>query len=184
MEIPESWKIGLICPILKKGDATICENYRGISLLDVTYKILAMMIRKRLSEYADEVVGEYQGGFKVGRSTIDQIFTLKMIQQNSYGQNLRLHILFIDFKRAYHTIDRKMMYQAINNLGIPDKLTRLIKMTLEGSAGKVVVDGSVTEAFPIRKELRQDDPLSTVLFNLVLEKIMRESRIRTENVIY
>lgn len=46
--------------------------------------------------------GEYLGSFKPGRSTTEQIFTLKIVQNNSFGQNLSVHILFIDFKQAYN----------------------------------------------------------------------------------
>lgn len=57
----------------KKRDKTICRNYRGIVLLDATYKA----IKNRLNEQIENKIGDYQGGFRQNRSTIDQIFTLK-----------------------------------------------------------------------------------------------------------
>lgn len=73
----------------------------GTALLGAAYKRLAMIIRNRFSEYQRKFVGDYQGGFKQRISTMDQIFILKMQQNNSYEQNLGLHLLFINFMKAY-----------------------------------------------------------------------------------
>jgi hypothetical protein len=75
---PQQLRSAVICLIPKKGNRTNWENYRGISLLDVTYKVMTrVIIRNRLSLLA--LIGEYQGGVRKGRSTTDQIFTLKML---------------------------------------------------------------------------------------------------------
>jgi hypothetical protein len=65
------------------------------------------IVSNRLSFFHDTLIGEYQGRFRKDRSPSDQIFTLKMLQKQSYGQNLSLHILFVDFKKAYDSIERK-----------------------------------------------------------------------------
>jgi hypothetical protein len=57
-ELPEKWKESVIVPIYKKGDRTDCSNYRGISLLSTTYKLLS-----RLTLYAEETIGNHQCGF-------------------------------------------------------------------------------------------------------------------------
>jgi len=51
-ELPEEWKESIIVPIYKKGDKTYCNNYRGISLLPTTYKILSNILLSRLIPYA------------------------------------------------------------------------------------------------------------------------------------
>jgi sorting nexin-29 len=75
--MPSDWQRSIICPIYKKGDKLVCNNYRGISLLCVPYQILTSILQDRLEPLAERIIGEYQAGFRKGMSTIDQIFTVK-----------------------------------------------------------------------------------------------------------
>ena len=72
------WKESIIVPIHKKGDKTDCSNYRGISLLPTTYKILSNILLSRLIPYAKEIVGDHQRGF---RSNIYSAFA-KYLRKN------------------------------------------------------------------------------------------------------
>jgi hypothetical protein len=60
-KLPEGWKESIIVtvPIHKKGDKTDCSNYRGISLLPTTYKILSNILLSRLIPYAEEIIGDH-----------------------------------------------------------------------------------------------------------------------------
>jgi len=62
-KLPEEWKESIIVPIHKKGDKTDCSNYRDISLLPTTYKILSSILLSRLIPYAEEIIGDHQCGF-------------------------------------------------------------------------------------------------------------------------
>lgn len=75
--IPDEWKEALIVPIFKKGDKHDCNNYRGISLLSTSYKVLSKIILKRIETYTDSLIEEHQSGFIKGRSTTDQLFIVK-----------------------------------------------------------------------------------------------------------
>ncbi|KAL4103226.1 hypothetical protein QTP88_018603 [Uroleucon formosanum] len=77
-EIPTDWRTSVICPIFKKGDPKCIENYRGISLLDVGYKVLSICLLRRIQDVSEQMIGD-QCGFKKGKSTIDHIFTLRQI---------------------------------------------------------------------------------------------------------
>ena len=59
-ELPEAWKESIIVPIYKKGDKADCSNYRGISLLPTTYKILPKILLSRLTPYSQEIIGHHQ----------------------------------------------------------------------------------------------------------------------------
>jgi hypothetical protein len=95
-EMPCDWRNSIICPIYKKGDKLMCENYRGISLLSTTYKILTYIIQERLEPIAEQVIREYQAGFRKGRSTMDHIFTMKQISEKFWEHNVDLFQIYID----------------------------------------------------------------------------------------
>jgi hypothetical protein len=61
--LPQHWKESITVPIHIKGDKTDCNNYRGISLLSTTYKILSNILLARLTLYVNEIIGDHQCGF-------------------------------------------------------------------------------------------------------------------------
>ena len=89
--MPEEWEIGIICPIFKKGDHRECSSYRGITLLNIIYKIFTCLIYNRLTKYSETALGEYQAGFRAGRSTIDQIHVVRQILEKCYEFGIELH---------------------------------------------------------------------------------------------
>jgi hypothetical protein len=106
-KMPDDWKVGLIVHLFKKRDKMSCENQGGITLLNVAYKILSSIIMERLEEYSEEILGEYQCGFRPQRRTTDQIFVIRQILEKSYSHDIDLHVLFIDFKKAFYSIKQK-----------------------------------------------------------------------------
>lgn len=102
--MPSAWKTSIICPIHKKGNRPICTNYIGISLLTSGYKVLSNIILARLLPYASRAIGPYQCGFRRGKSTVNQIFSLRTILERGYEHQLKTHHLFIDFRAAYDSI--------------------------------------------------------------------------------
>jgi hypothetical protein len=64
-KLPDQWKESIIVPIHKKGDKTDCNNYRGISLLSASYKMLSYILLSRLVPYIDEIMGIISVGFDV-----------------------------------------------------------------------------------------------------------------------
>jgi hypothetical protein len=63
-ELPDQWKKSITVPIHKKVDKTDCNNYRGISLLSTSYKMLSNILLSRLSPYIDEITRDHQCGFR------------------------------------------------------------------------------------------------------------------------
>ena len=101
----------LITSIWKKGDKTDCNNFRGISLLPTTYKILSKILLARLIPYAKEIIGDHKCGFRRKRSIIDHIFCIRQILEKKWEYNEEVHQLFIDFKKAYDSVGREILYK-------------------------------------------------------------------------
>jgi hypothetical protein len=71
----QQWKLSITVPMYKKGEKLDRSNYRGISLLSTTYKILSIILLARLTPYVNEVIGDHECGFCRNRSTMDQFST-------------------------------------------------------------------------------------------------------------
>lgn len=181
--MPDDWNLSMICPILKKGDATLRTNYRGISLLPVAYKVLTSVMCERLRPYAEALIGPYQCGFRPGRSTVDQIFTLRQILEKSHENQIDTYHLFVDFKAAFDSPLRDRLFATMSELGIPAKLTRLCSMTLSNTISSVKVGNDQSETFNTKRGLRQGDSLSCVLFNLLMESIIRKAGVHRTGTI-
>ena len=81
--MPEEWTESIIVPIHKKGDKTYCNNYRGISLLPTTYKILSNILFSRLIPYAKEIIGVINVSFDAtGRLLIIYSAFAKYLRKN------------------------------------------------------------------------------------------------------
>jgi hypothetical protein len=168
-ELPEQWKKSIIVLIYTKGDKTDCSNYRGISLLSTSYKILSNILLSRLTQYVDEIVGDHQCGFRRNRSTTDQIFCIRQILEKKWEYSGTVHQLFIDFKKAYDSVRREVLYDVLIEFGIPRKLVMLIKMCLNETYSKIRTGKHLSGARPVQNGLKQGDALSPLLFNFALE---------------
>jgi len=82
--LPKEWKESIIVPIYKKSDKTNRSNYRGISLLPTTYKILSNILLSKLTSYSEEITGDHQCGFRCNRSTTDHIFCIRQILEKTW----------------------------------------------------------------------------------------------------
>jgi len=80
-----------------------------------------------------------------------------------------VHQLFIDFKKAYDSVRREVIYKILIECGIPRKLVGLIKMSLTETYSRIQVGNNVSDRFPVRNGLKQGNALSPLLFNFALE---------------
>jgi len=115
----------------KKGAITNCSNYRDISLLPTTFKILSNILLSRLPPYAEELNGDHQCGFQHNRSTAYHIFCIRQIlEKKRKNINEAVHQLFVDCNKAYDSVRREVLYNILIQFGIHMKLVGLIKMFL------------------------------------------------------
>jgi hypothetical protein len=82
----------------------------------------------RLVIYAENIFTDYQTGFRRRKSTTDHIFTIRQVMEKFYSDNEDLHILFVDFKQAYDSIDLEQLWIILRNFGTPKKLVKLVEI--------------------------------------------------------
>jgi hypothetical protein len=70
-ELPHQWRESVVVPVHKRGDKTDCSNYRGMSLLSTSYKILSNILLSTLTPFVDEIIGDHHCGFQHNRSMIE-----------------------------------------------------------------------------------------------------------------
>jgi hypothetical protein len=137
-------------PIHKNGDKTVSNNYCGISL-QLTPYILLNILLSRLSQFIDEIIGNHQSGFGCNSSTTDKIFCIHQILKRKWEYSETVHHrLFIDFKSAYDSMKREVLYNILTEIGIPMKLVWLIKMCLNETYSKFHICKHLFHSFPIR----------------------------------
>jgi hypothetical protein len=96
--IPDEWKRGVIVKIPKKGDLSNYKNWRGINLLCVASKVFCKIILTRMMDVLEKGIRKKQAGFRLGRSCVDEINTLRMIIEQSVEMNAWLFMPFVDFQ--------------------------------------------------------------------------------------
>ena len=162
-----SWKTCLIVKPPKKDDLTNCNNWRGRMLLSITYKVLSRVVLNRLTTTVDPLLRKEQAGFRKGRGCADQIFTLRQIVEQSNEWSSTVYANFIDFTKAFDSVNRPTLWRILGHYGIPDKLVSIIKMLYSDYSARVICGKDLTEDFAIRTGVKQGCVLSPSSFLFV-----------------
>ncbi|VDP49350.1 unnamed protein product [Schistosoma margrebowiei] len=169
------WKEGHFVKIPKKGDPSKCENYRGITLLSIPRKVFNRVLLNRMKDAVDAQLRDQQAGFRKDRSCTDQIATLRIIVEQSVEWNSSLYINFIDYEKAFDSVDRRTLWKLLRHYGVPEKIVNIIRNSYDGLQCKVVHGRQLTDAFQARTGVRQGCLLSPFLFLLLVDWIMKTS---------
>jgi hypothetical protein len=173
--MPEDWKKSMIAKIPKKGDLTKCDNSRGISLLSIPGKVFCRVIMERIREGVEQKLRNEQAAYRRGRGTAEQIFILRNIVEQSIEWQAPLYINFIDFRKAFDSINRKKLWKILRAYGIPDIYVNIMQEMYEGSSSCVINNGQTSDWFPVKTGVRQGCVMSGFLFIIAVDWVMRKT---------
>ena len=97
---------------------------------------------------------------------------IRQIIEKCYEYNIDIHNIFIDYTHAFDSIKRNKILDPLIQYKIPPRLIRLVKLTLENTMAKVKVNNLYTTEFKVESGIKQGNPLSPTLFNLVIDTLL------------
>ncbi|KAK7889103.1 hypothetical protein WMY93_024663 [Mugilogobius chulae] len=173
--VPLDWQTGVVVPLFKKGDRRVCSNYRGITLLSLLPKVYSRVLERRLRPIVEPRIQEEQCGFRPGRGTLDQLYTLHRVLEGSWEFAQPVHMCFVDLEKAFDRVPRGVLWGVLREYGVRGPLLRAVRSLYDRSRSCVRIAGSKSDLFPVHVGLRQGCPLSPVLFIVFMDRISRRS---------
>ena len=129
--------MSVFIPIPKKGNAKECSNYRTIALISHTSKVMLKILQVRLQKYVNRELPDVQGGFRKSRGTRDQIANILWIIEKAREFQKNIYFCFIDYTRPFDCTDHNKLWKILQEMGIPDHLTYLLRNLYAGQEATV-----------------------------------------------
>lgn len=175
MDPPADWKVARLSILFKKGDANQPKNYRPISIIPVMAKLYSIVLYNRMRDTLDGQFTEEQFGFRQGRvcDDVNHILRLGVEKSNEWGEDLWMAAPDVEkvFDKAFHD----ELFDALLDGGVDLSIVALLRKLYRGMEAYVQLwPGVESRHFEIQRGVRQGDPLSSVLFNLVMTGILKQ----------
>ena len=180
--IPDTWKQSHISLTYKKGDETLLQNWRPITLTNTVYKLYTGVIARIISDYAEEnaILSDAQEGFRKLKNTVRQLLRLITALEDATLYNKELHVLYVDFENAFGSVDHNKLVEILTLLGFPSEITKVIQNLYPGTdtgatpmSTRIRMPGGLTDPISILRGTLQGDSLSPLLFILYQEPLLR-----------
>ena len=139
-------------PILKKGNAKECSNYRTISLILHASKVMLKILQARLQQNVNRELSDVQASFRKGRGTRDQTANIRWIMEKENEFQKNIYFCFIDYAKAFDCVDHYKLWKILKEIGIPDHPTCLLRNLYADEEATVRTGHGTTDWFQIGKE--------------------------------
>ena len=153
-------KRSVFIQIPKKGNAKECSNYHTITLISQASKVMFKIPQARLQQYMDHEHPDVQPGFRKGRGTRDQIANICWTINKAREFQKNIYFCFVDYAKAFDCVDHNKLGNILQEMGIPDHLTCLLRNLFSGQEATVRTGHGTTDWFQIGKGVCQGCILS------------------------
>ena len=165
---PEEWKKVKIKVIYKKGDVEDLSNYRPICSLPAMYKLFSTILYGRLYPKLDQNQAEDQAGFRKTYQTTDHLATYRMLEQKCHEWGIKMWTSTVGFTKAFESVSHISIWEALQSCNVDHCYVCLLRKIYKDQKASVQTDEE-SEIFDIQKGSKQCDPMSSLLFNTVLQ---------------
>ena len=179
-DVPEETLQARVVLIFKKGDTGNLANYRPISLTNSIYKILASIIQRRVAEKLDENLQKTQYGFRKNKSTSQAIHIIRRVIEAGERHSQQLHVILLDWEKAFDKVKQDQLFEAIERMGVSEKLITMIKQLYKNPVFNVEMEGHTSNWYKQETGIRQGCPLSPYLFLIVMTAMFHDIHISSE----
>ena len=169
-ELTESQTQGMITCIPKTGTSrNLIQNWRPISLLNTTYKLISLCITNRLRPVLSRIISTEQKGFPEGRTIADCSRLMFDVIHSCQANNIDGLILLIDFQKAFNSLSWEYIRETLHTLNFGENFIKWITIFQEKSNSRILLNGHLSEPFVLERGCRQGDPISPYLFIMCFE---------------
>jgi hypothetical protein len=171
--VPERWSRAILVPVPKKAGAHALDQHRGISLLNSVPKLFNRILLERVQKKVEPLLRAEQNGFRPKRSTIQHVLALRRITEEATAHKLEAHLIFVDYKKAFDSVNRETLPKLLEAYGIPPKLRDAICAMYAAPSAIVRTTDGPTASFSTSTGVLQGDSMAPFLFVLVMDAIIR-----------
>jgi hypothetical protein len=173
--VPSEWLTGEMFLVHKKGILADLDNFRGVVILHIIVKLYMTMMLIRL-DCLDAHLRPSQNGFRKGRSTMEHILAIRrLIEETELSREAELHILFLDFAKAFDSVKWPELWAIMRAYRIPERIIEAVQALYVGSSARVRTQDGLSGPFWFYAGVKQGCVLSPLLFILMIDFMMRRA---------
>ncbi|CAL8068543.1 unnamed protein product [Orchesella dallaii] len=181
-KIPAAWKNSRTILIHKKGNPSNLSNWRPISILRTLYKLYSGLLTTRVCSWLQEndILAHAQKGFMPFDGVFEHNFTLQRYMKNATTSKKDIFIAWLDFADAFGSIPHSAPAAALTHYGAGDVICEIVNDMYNNATTAFMTPLGETNPIHVQSGVHQGDPLSGILFNIVINPILERAAGNSE----